>query len=350
MPKKKRSLEDVEPLNKNYKYILDDDGKWHRIGADDITRTFESLVVTPKGNKYKHVPNVDNSEEGIKFIDKISSRPKPYVREGFVGEPGLELIHPEFDLLSLSPIVKKGINYASNKILDNFIFVKKPNSFTRGIGDTQGFNDLLESGLVRGNPVGTEVLTPEFTKMYRHNREHFKDIMEDTGIKGIAQKFFNRSLTEKEFNAIKNAAKSYYKNDKSKPTKNTRFSLEEFSDPDPLNSYVDFADYKATIDKDRITLKHATSFDDSGQPLAYFYDDGRNPITAGHDYAASKYGVRINNASDYNPRKFPGHLHYSMPKAVPLTDPNVEVFKSGPFGITIKMNKSKLIRKYGKQK
>ena len=153
---------------------------------------------------------------------------------------------------------------------------------------------------------------------------------------------------EKEFNAIKNAAKSYYKNDKSKPTKNTRFSLEEFSDPDPLNSYVDFADYKATIDKDRITLKHATSFDDSGQPLAYFYDDGRNPITAGHDYSASKYGVRINNASDYNPRIFPRHLHYSMPKAVPLTDPNVEVFKSGPFGITIKMNKSKLIRKYGK--
>ena len=119
MPKIKRSLEDTKPLNKTYKYILDENNKYHRIGADDITRTFESLVVTPKGNKYKAVPNVDNSEEGIKFIDKISSRPKSYIREGFIGEPGLELIHPEFDLLSLSPIVKKGINYASNKILNN---------------------------------------------------------------------------------------------------------------------------------------------------------------------------------------------------------------------------------------
>ena len=293
----------------------------------------------PKGSVI--LPDIEVKGRNLKFKERLEKLPH---------EKGLELVYPEFDLLSLSPIVKKGINYASNKILDNFIFVKKPNSFTRGIGDTQGLNDLVESGLVRGNPVGTEMLTPEFTKRYRHNRDHFRDIMEDTGINDIAQKFFNRSLTEKEFNAIKNAAKSYYKNDKSKPTKNTRFSLEEFSDPDPLNSYVDFADYKATIDKDRITLKHATSFDDSGQPLAYFYDDGRNPITAGHDYAASKYGVRINNASDYNPRIFPSHLHYSMPKAVPLTDPNVEVFKSGPFGITIKMNKSKLIRKYGKQK
>lgn len=350
MAKIKRSLEDTKPLNKTYKYILDENNKYHRIGADDITRTFESLVVTPKGNKYKAVPNVDNSEEGIKFIDKISSRPEPYVRKGFVGEPGLELIHPEFDLLSLSPIVKKGINYASNKVLDNFIFVKKPNSFTRGIGDIEGLNDLVESGLIRGNPIGTEISANAFGKFYRKNRNHFRDIMNYTGRKGIAQRFFRRTLTEEDFNAIKNATKSYYKNDKSKSTKNTRFSLNVYSDSDPLDSYVDFADYKATIDKDRITLRHATSFDDSGQPLAYFYDDGRNPIIAGHDYAASKYGVRINNASDYNPRIFPGHLHYSMPKAVPLTDPNVEVFRKGPFGITIKMNKNKLIRNYGKQK
>ena len=61
--KNKRSLEDIEPLDKNYKYILDDNGQWHRIGADDMTRTFEQLVVTPKGNKYNYVPkSIDNSE------------------------------------------------------------------------------------------------------------------------------------------------------------------------------------------------------------------------------------------------------------------------------------------------
>ena len=81
--KNKRSLEDTEPLNKDYKYILDDNGQWHRIGADDMTRTFEQLVVTPKGNKYNYVPkSIDNSEQGTKYRDKMLS--KQYTR-GLVG-------------------------------------------------------------------------------------------------------------------------------------------------------------------------------------------------------------------------------------------------------------------------
>lgn len=344
MSKNKRSLEDTEPLIKDYKYILDNDGQWHRIGRDDMTRSFESLVVTPKGNKYNFVPKyIDNSEQTAELRDKMLSR---QYTKGFVGEPGLELIHPEFDILSLSPVIKKGVNSGINKFIDNFTFVKKPNSFTRGIGDIEGLNDLIESGLVRGNPIGTEVSANTFAKYYRRNRNNFRDIVDNTGRKGIAQRFYNRTLNEEDFNAIKNSAKNY----KGKSTKNTRFGIYDNSDPDPLDAYVDFADYKAKINKDRITLQNVGSFDDSRQPLAYFYDDGRNPIINGHDYAGSKYGVRINNASDYNPRIFPGHLHYSMPKAVSLTDPNVEVFRRGPFGITIKMNKNKLIRNYGKQK
>lgn len=116
--KNKRSLEDIEPLDKNYKYILDDNGKWHRIGADDMTRTFEQLVVTPKGNKYNFVPKyIDNSERAAELRDKMLSR---QYTKGFVGEPGLELIHPEFDILSLSHVIKKGsllkgIKNVSNK-------------------------------------------------------------------------------------------------------------------------------------------------------------------------------------------------------------------------------------------
>lgn len=344
MPKNKRSLEDIEPLNKDYKYILDNDGQWHRIGADDMTRMFEQLVITPKGNKYNFVPKyIDNSEKAAELRDKMLSR---QYTKGFVGEPGLELIHPEFDILSLSPVIKKGVNNGINKVIDNFTFVKKPNSFTRGIGGIEGLNDLIETGLIRGNPIGTEMSPKIFGKMYRYNRNHFRDIMKGTGRKDIAQRYYNRSLNEEDFNAIKTASKQY----DYKPTKNSRFNTLDDDDIDPLDYYVDFADYKNKINKDRITLSNARSLDDSGQPLAYFYDDGRNPIINGYDYAGSKYGVRINNASDYNPRIFPGHLHYSMPKAVPLTDPNVEVFKRGPFGITIKMNKNKLIRNYGRQK
>jgi len=64
----------------------------------------------------------------------------------------------------------------------------------------------LESGLVRGNPVGTEVSPVMFGKLYRHNRNNFKDIMDATKIDGIAQRYYNRSLTKEDFEAIKNAA------------------------------------------------------------------------------------------------------------------------------------------------
>ena len=342
--KKKRSLEDVEPLNKDYKYILDDNGQWHRIGADDMTRTFEQLVVTPKGNKYNYVPkSIDNSEQGVRYRDKMLSR--QYTR-GLVGEPGLKLTHPELDAILLSPLAKTGINM----LKDTYGFVVRPNSFTRGIGSIQGLNDLVESGLVRGNPIGTEVGPKHFRKLYNSNRDHFRDIMNATNRKGIAQRYYNRTLTEEDFNAIKEAAKPYIEQFNSAPKPKGILARAQTyrGDIDPLSSYKDFIDYQSKLAKDRITLNHATSYDDSGQPLAYFYDDGRNPITKGYDYATSEYGVRINNASDYNPRIFEGHKHYSMPEAVPLTDPNVEVFRRGPFGITIKMNKNKLIRKYGK--
>lgn len=341
--KNKRSLEDA---GRSYKYILDDDEQWHRIGRDDMTRAFEELVVTPKGNKYNYVPkSIDNSEQGARYRDKMLSR--QYTR-GLVGEPGLELTYPELDAILLSPLAKTGINM----LKDTYGFVVRPNSFTRGIGSIQGLNDLVESGLVRGNPIGTEVGPKQFRKLYNSNRDHFRDIMNATNRKGIAQRYYSRTLTEEDFNAIKEAAKPYIEQFNSAPKPKGILARAQTyrGDIDPLSSYKDFIDYQSKLAKDRITLNHATSYDDSGQPLAYFYDDGRNPITKGYDYAASEYGVRINNASDYNPRIFEGHKHYSMPEAVPLTDPNVEVFRRGPFGITIKMNKNKLIRKYGKQK
>lgn len=243
-----------------------------------------------------------------------------------------------------APYVEKWANMARNAA-GKYIFLKQPNSFTRGIGGREGLLDLVESGLIRGNPVGTEMSAKGFDRAYRHNRNHFRSIMEATGIDGIAQKYYNRSLTEDEFNAIKKAAKKYVEEWEQIPkSESTRFQIAlGRKNPDPLSEYADYVAYRNQLADDRITLKHATSLDESGQPLAYFYDDARNPITAGHDYAASQYGVRINNASSYNPRIFPGHLHYSMPRAVELTDPNVEIFRKGPFGLTLKIDKDALL-------
>lgn len=237
------------------------------------------------------------------------------------------------------PMWNTGKEVAYN-IADRYMFTPHQDSFTRGIGGETGLQDLVESGLVRGNPVGTEVSANMFGKMYRRNRWHFRDIMDATGREGIAQRYFNRTLSEEDFNAIKKAAEPYVKEYNALPEEKNWVVTAE--NPDPLEGYLNYNDYKSVLSRDKQTLARATSMDDSGQPLAYFYDDGRNPLTAGHDYASSDYGVRINNASGYNPRIFSGHLHYSMPEAVPLRDSNVEVFKKGPLGLTVKLDKETL--------
>lgn len=227
------------------------------------------------------------------------------------------------------------------KYLDKYIFLRHANSFTRGIGGEQGLQDLIESGLVRGNPIGTEITANNFAKMYRRNRDHFRDIMDGTKREGIHNRYYNRTLSKDDFEAIKKQAELF--EDSQTQHKVGKITLIR-GDVDPLSRYEDYEDYLQVLKQDRQTLKNATSLDDSGQPLAYFYDDGRNPLTEGHDYAKSKYGVRVNNASSYNPRIFEGHLHYSFPEAVPLNDPNVEVFKRNMFGITTKINKQKLLK------
>lgn len=235
----------------------------------------------------------------------------------------------------------KGISTASKIALDKLgFFVKKPNSFTRGIGGELGLDDLIESGVIRGNPAGTETSAKLFGKMFRNDRNNFASIMTATGRKGIAQRWFNRSLSREDFDAIKKAARPY--EDLRPEVRDNHITLSIYPHSDPLHGYNTYDDYIKAVREARKSLRGATTLGDDGQPLAYFYDDGRNPLTAGHDYAASKYGVRINNASDYKPFIHPAHLHYSMPRAVSLYDPNVEVFKRGLFGITRRMSKRKL--------
>lgn len=237
--------------------------------------------------------------------------------------------------------LKKGVPIALDKL---GFFVQKPNSFTRGIGQTTaGLRDLQKSGVIRGNPYGTEVTAKEFGKIYRRNRNNFNDIVSLTGDKDIAQKWYSRSLSKDEFYKLRNAEIKVNGEYKPMSESKKRFDIILNRKYDFVKQFNNYDDYLKYLEK----TKSPTSVDNSGEALAYFYDDGRNPLTAGHDYAASNYGVRVNNASSYNPRIFDGHLHYSFPQAVKLTDPNVEVFRNvkfGPFNVTRKMNKNDILR------
>lgn len=163
--KNKRSLEDIEPLDKDYKYILDDNGQWHRIGADDMTRMFEQLVVTPKGNKYNYVPkSIDNSEQGARYRDKMLSR--QYTR-GLVGEPGLGLEDPEFELMSLGlgslakQGIKTGIKALYNKYPYSPFIPLNPNRYYRIVGPKDAISgdaiaDAIDTGYLRTSSLANK--------------------------------------------------------------------------------------------------------------------------------------------------------------------------------------------------
>lgn len=161
--KNKRSLEDA---GRSYKYILDDDEQWHRIGADDMTRTFEQLVVTPKGNKYNYVPkSIDNSEQGAKYRDKMLSR--QYTKGYVKGEPGLELADPEFELmnLGLGSLVKRGIKTGIKALYNKYPYSPfiplNPNRYYRIVGPKDAISgdaiaDAIDTGYLRTSSLANK--------------------------------------------------------------------------------------------------------------------------------------------------------------------------------------------------
>ena len=322
---------------------ISDEGRTIEVGLPEV-------VVTPKDNldlgssvaqgMNQFVESVNNrvgytlpstwigplfTDDDRSYMEKVTSF------EGFENpllNLGVDIAFP-FGMKGGRNFVSKAANTA-----DRYVFMPHSDSFTRGIGGKAGLEDLFESGVIRGNPIGTETTAHEFVKMTKRNRDHFNDIMKSTGVKDSDIHWYQRSLSKEEFDAIKEASKKYFQ-----PSEAPAEGFIRLRRSAPLELYATYDDYLKAIAEDRKSLVNATSFDDSGQPLAYFYDDGRNPLTSGHSYAKSDYGVRINNASSYNPRIFTGHEHYSMPNAVSLTDPNVELFERGPLGITLKLDK-----------
>lgn len=248
----------------------------------------------------------------------------------FPNEKPLRQVYPEFDIISM------GRGLPIKRSLKNTVgFVQKPNTFTRGIGNREGIKDLVESKVVRGNPVGTEMSAKAYTKATKSNRNNFNDIMNSTGREGISHRYYNRSLSKEDFDAIQesyNKINASFKARHPKVSGKIRFAIGD-DVYNPLGNYKNYDDYLAQIASDRKTLRNATTINpDNGEPIAYFYNDGRNPLTQGHGYASSKWGVRISNPQDYNMKIFNGHLHYSNSKTIPFDSPNVEVFRSTPFG------------------
>lgn len=315
---------------------IKDDGSKAAFG-NLITMPFAGIVkdiVDYFSNSGKYAP------KRVKVSNKTVNR-KP-IRNGQIGnfrvvngkyfpnEKPLRQVYPEFDIISM------GRGLPIKRSLKNTIgFVQKPNTFTRGIGNSEGIKDLVESKVVRGNPVGTEMTAKAYTKATKSNRNRFNDIMNGTGRKGISHRYYNRSLSKEDFDAIResyNKINASFKARHPKASGNIRFAIGD-DVYDPLGNYKNYDDYLAQIASDRKTLRNATTINpDNGEPIAYFYDDGRNPLTQGHGYASSKWGVRISNPQDYNMKIFDGHLHYSNSKTIPFDSPNVEVFRSTPFG------------------
>lgn len=315
---------------------LKDDGSKAAFG-NLITMPFAGIaknVVDYFTNSGKYAPKY------VKVSNKTVNR-KP-IRNGQVGnfrvvngkyfpnEKPLRQVYPEFDVISM------GRGLPIKRSLKNAVgFVSKPNTFTRGIGNREGIKDLVESKVVRGNPVGTEMTAKAYTKATKSNRNSFNDIMNSTGREGISHRYYNRSLSKEDFDAIRESYNKINASFKAKHPKGSgkiRFAIGD-DVYNPLGNYKNYDDYLAQIASDRKTLRNATTINpDNGEPIAYFYNDGRNPLTQGHGYASSKWGVRINHPQNYNMKIFDGHLHYSNSKTIPFDSPNVEVFRSTPFG------------------
>lgn len=313
---------------------------------DGSKAAFGNLITIPFASIAKNVVDYFSgtgkyAPKRIKVSNKTVNR-KP-IRNGQVGnfrvvngkyipnEKPLRQVYPEFDIISM------GRGFPIKRSLKNTVgFVQKPNTFTRGIGNREGIKDLVESKVVRGNPVGTEMSAKAYTKATKFNRNSFNDIMNGTGREGISHRYYNRSLSKEDFDAIResyNKINASFKARNPKASGKIRFAISDDDVYNPLGNYKNYDDYLAQIASDRKTLRNATTINpDNGEPIAYFYDDGRNPLTQGHGYASSKWGVRISNPQDYNMKIFNGHLHYSNSKTIPFDSPNVEVFRSTPFG------------------
>jgi hypothetical protein len=135
-------------------------------------------------------------------------------------------------IIKTPKILNSGVNYIKR---NSPIFIPVKNTYTRGIGITDdGIIDAIKTGVIRGNPKGTEITANMFAKLWRRNRNSFRDIMRETKIPNIEQRYFSRSLTKEDFEAIKQIVQNKYP-----PITNELGTFNR----DPLKFYNTYDDY-----------------------------------------------------------------------------------------------------------
>lgn len=180
------------------------------------------------------------SDEGVsKTYNKFKSGDYLGGTKSFGGDV-LDII---MSLPFLNRFKQLGSTYGTQAVDRIGFFVPREGTFTRGI---EGLKDLINTGIVRGNPRGTEVTANQFAKLFRKNRNHFRDIMEATGIKNVKNKFFSRTLTREEFDAIKKAFGQYIT--KKMVNNNGSFDFREVP-ADLLKEYDIYDDYMRVINE-----------------------------------------------------------------------------------------------------
>lgn len=200
-------------------------------------------------------------------------------------------------------------------------FVEDINTFTRGVGvGDSGLNDLVNSGVIRGNPRGGLESALNLSKIKKtQSFKNFESIYPDE-----AMRVLNNDLRKKDYELVSD----YFKNNpvygNTKLTDSASgITLKKRTVLDDLKrTYPTYDDYLSK----KTNYNSTSDFYETGDPRAFFFDDGANPGFTGT--YPTKYFVKVNNPQKYEPFIPQGHAHYSTKDPISFYDPNVELYKN----------------------
>ena len=199
-------------------------------------------------------------------------------------------------------------------------FVQDTNTFTRGVGvGNAGLDDLVNSGIIRGNPRGGLASALDLAKIKKTSTfKNFEQLYPEE-----AMRVLNNDLREKDYELVSTYFKKnpVYGNSLAEPTSGISLRrktvLDNFKETYP--TYNDYLNKKTGYNK-------SYDFYETGDPRAFFFDDGANPGFTGT--YPTKYFVKLNNPQAYDPFIPIGHQHYSTKNPISFYDPNVELYKN----------------------
>ena len=200
-------------------------------------------------------------------------------------------------------------------------FIQDTKTFTRGVGvGDMGLNDLVSSGVIRGNPRGGLESALNLSKIKK--TQSFKNF--ESTYPDEAMRILNNDLRKKDYDLVSD----YFKNnpvygDTKLTDHASGIRLKKRTVLDNLKgTYPTYDDYLSK----KTGYNHTSDFYETGDPRAFFFDDGANPGFTGT--YPTKYFVKVNNPQKYEPLIPQGHAHYSTKDPISFYDTNVELYKN----------------------